>query len=99
MTLIEETKWRAVRCGLDGQLLDWGKQQELPARALIEELVQWFLGDTIDELGTRQEVEYAYHILQTGASADRQLATFKRTGDLKDVVDQLIAETCEGVTE
>jgi carboxylate-amine ligase len=99
MTLIEENKWRAVRYGLDGKLLDWGKQQELPARALIEELVQWFLGDTMDELGTRQEIEYAYRILQTGASADRQLATFKRTGDLKDVVDQLIAETSEGVQD
>jgi carboxylate-amine ligase len=99
MTLIEENKWRAVRYGLDGKLLDWGKQIELPARALIEELVQWFLGETMDELGTRKEIEYAYQILQTGASADRQLATFKRTGDLKDVVDQLIAETSEGVVE
>ncbi len=99
ITFIEENKWRAVRYGLDGKLLDWGKQEQLPARALIEELLQWFLGDTMDELGTRKEIEYAYRILQTGASADRQLETFKRTGDLKDVVDQLIAETEEGVLE
>jgi glutamate---cysteine ligase / carboxylate-amine ligase len=99
MTLIEENKWRAVRYGLDGKLLDWGKQKELPARALIEELLQWFIGDTMDELGTRKEVEYAYRILQTGSSADRQVAAFNRNGDLKDVVDQLIAETSEGVLE
>ena len=48
-------------------------------------------------VGSRTEVEYAYRILEGGTSADRQLATFKRTGDLKDVVDQLIAETEEGV--
>jgi carboxylate-amine ligase len=99
MTLIEENKWRAVRYGLDGKLLDWGKQKELPARVLIEELLQWFIGDTMDELGTRKEVEYAYQILQTGSSADRQVAAFNRNGDLKDVVDQLIAETSEGVLE
>ena len=36
-------------------------------------------------------------IMEEGTSADRQLATWKRTGDFKDVVDQLIRETAEGV--
>jgi len=83
--------------GMDGKLIDFGKQQELPARDLIRELIEWFIGDVIDELGSRQEIEYAYRILQEGSSADRQLATFQRTGDLKAVVDQLIQETSEGV--
>jgi gamma-glutamyl:cysteine ligase YbdK (ATP-grasp superfamily) len=65
--LIEENKWRAVRYGLDGKLLDRGKQQELPARALIREMIDWFVGDVVDELGTRQEVEYAYRIKATYA--------------------------------
>ncbi len=95
--LIEENKWRAVRYGLDGKLIDFGKQEELPARELIRELIEWFIGDVVDELGSRKEIEYAYHILQEGSSADRQLATFERTGDLKAVVDQLIQETSEGV--
>ena len=95
--LIEENKWRAVRYGLDGKLIDFGKQQEFPARDLIRELIEWFIGDVIDELGSRQEIEYAYRILNEGSSADRQLATFQRTGDLKAVVDQLIQETSEGV--
>jgi len=95
--LIEENKWRAVRYGLDGKLIDLGKQQELPARELIRELIEWFIGDVIDELGSRQEVEYAYRILDEGSSADRQLATYQRTGDFKAVVDQLIRETREGV--
>ncbi len=70
----------------------------LLARTLIRELIEWFIGDVVDELGSRREVEYAYRILQEGSSADRQLATYERTGDLKAVVDQLIAETSEGVT-
>ena len=66
---------------------------------LIRELIQWFLDDVLDELGTRKEVEYAYKILDGGSSAQRQLATYARTGDLRAVVDQLIRETAEGVTE
>lgn len=95
--LIEENKWRAVRYGLDGKLIDFGKQQEVSSRELIRELIEWFIDDVVDELGSRQEVEYAYRILQEGSSADRQLATYERTGDLKAVVDQLIQETSEGV--
>ncbi|MGH2373053.1 MAG: carboxylate-amine ligase [bacterium] len=95
--LIEENKWRAVRYGLDGKLIDYGKQEELPARDLIREMIEWFIGDIVDELGSRKEVEYAFRILENGSSADRQLATFEQTGDLKSVVDQLIAETAEDV--
>src|SRR5438874_10304273 len=46
---IEENKWRAVRYGLDGKLMDWGKQQEVPARDLLRELIEWFLADVLDE--------------------------------------------------
>ena len=95
--LIEENKWRAVRYGLDGKLIDFGKQQELPARELIREMIDWFIGDVVDELGSRNEVEYAYRILEEGSSADRQLAVFERTGSHQAVVDHLIAETVEGV--
>jgi carboxylate-amine ligase len=95
--MIEENKWRAVRYGLDGKLIDFGKQQERPARTLIREVLEWFIDDVVDELGSRREVEYAFHILEQGTSADRQIATYERTGDLRQVVDQLIRETAEGV--
>ncbi len=71
----------------------------MPAPQLIREFLDWFLGDIVDELGTRKEVEYAYKILAEGSSADRQLATFAKTNDLKAVVDQLIIETAEGVMD
>jgi len=97
--LIEENKWRAVRYGLDGKLLDLGKQTEVPARELIHELIDWFLRDVIDELGIRQEVMYAYKIMEGGSSADRQIKVFEKTGDLKEVVKSLIEETKEGVLD
>ena len=95
--LIEENKWRAVRYGLDGSLIDFGKDKEVPAREVIVELIDWFLADVVDELGTRECVQYAKTILDQGSSADRQLKTFERTGDLKSVVDHLVRETAEGV--
>lgn len=97
LSLIEENKWRAVRYGLDGKMLDLGKQAEVPTRDLIHELIEWFLADVVDELGTRREVEYAFEILKTGNSASRQVATYQATNDLHAVVDQLIRETEEGV--
>jgi carboxylate-amine ligase len=95
--LIEENKWRAVRYGMDGNLIDFGKQKECPARDLIREMLEWFIDDVVDDLGTRKEVEYAFRIMDEGSSADRQIKVFQETGDLKAVVDHLIAESAEGV--
>ena len=93
--LVNENKWRAVRYGLDGKLIDFGIRKELPARDLLRELVE-FVDDVLDELGSREEVEYVYQILEAGSSADRQLETYRETGDMKAVVDRLVAETMEG---
>ncbi|MFO0823981.1 MAG: carboxylate-amine ligase, partial [Gemmataceae bacterium] len=57
----------------------------------------WFLRDVIDELGTREQIEYAYKIMEGGSSADRQLKTFGSTGSTRAVVDQLVHETQEGL--
>ncbi|MEN3333991.1 MAG: glutamate---cysteine ligase / carboxylate-amine ligase [Blastocatellia bacterium] len=94
--LIQENKWRAVRWGLEGKLIDFGKQKEVPVRDLIRELLD-FVDDVVDELGCRKELEYVHTIMEVGTSADRQLRKFAETNDLKAVVDQLMAETMEGV--
>jgi carboxylate-amine ligase len=60
-------------------------------------MLEWFLADVIDELGSRRELEQAFRILREGTSADRQLAVYRETGDLKAVVDLLVRETAEGV--
>jgi carboxylate-amine ligase len=95
--MIEENKWRAVRFGIDGKLIDFGKQRELPARELIAEMLQWFIDDVVDELGSRPQIDYAFEILRNGTSADRQLAVYDRTRDLRSVVDRIVSETAEGV--
>lgn len=93
LTLLSENKWRAVRYGLDGKLIDLGQQGEVPLRQLIDELVGGFLDDVLDELGSRSYVEQVSTILSEGTSADRQRAVFEATGELSAVVDHLIQET------
>lgn len=100
---IEENKWRAVRYGLDGKLIDFGAQVEVPMRELALDLVA-LVDDVVDELNCRAEVEHIHTILERGTSADRQLAVYQ--GALADgatvaealhaVVDHLIAETAAG---
>jgi glutamate---cysteine ligase / carboxylate-amine ligase len=90
--LIEENKWRAARWGLDGKLIDFGKREEVPMRDLALELLD-FVDDVVDELGSRSAVEQVHNVLAEGTSADRQLAVYRETGDMKAVVAHLIHET------
>jgi len=91
-TLIAENKWRAARDGIHANLIDFGKECEVPFTDLVQELLL-FIDDVLDELGSREEVEYVHQILKNGTGADRQLAVYEKTGDLKDVVDYIIEET------
>ncbi len=41
--LLEENMWRAIRWGLSGELLDFDRGVPVPARARLEQLVEWVL--------------------------------------------------------
>lgn len=94
--LINENKWRASRYGLDGRLIDFGKQEEVETRSLIKELLE-FIDDVVDELDSRAAINYIHQILENGTGADRQLAVFQKTGSLEKVVDFILEETVEGI--
>jgi len=64
-------------------------------RELALELLH-FVDDVIDELGSRRALQYVHRIIEEGTSADRQLAVFRQTGDLKAVVQWLVEETRAG---
>jgi len=96
--LIMENKWRAARYGLDGKLIDFGKQKEVPARDLVHEYLD-FVDDVVDELDSREELEYIHKILDEGSGADRQLRVFQETADLKKVIDYIVEETEAGLAE
>jgi glutamate---cysteine ligase / carboxylate-amine ligase len=94
--LIMENKWRAARYGLEGKLIDFGRETEVPAKELMVEYLE-FVDDVLDELDSREEVEYIRTMLQRGNGAERQLDVFAKTGDLKKVVEYMVAETQAGL--
>ncbi len=94
--LVAENKWRAMRYGIDGLLIDFGKQAEVPMRQLALELLD-FVDDVVDELGSRKAVEYVHTILAEGTSADRQLRAYRERGALSGVVDHLCEESIAGL--
>jgi glutamate---cysteine ligase / carboxylate-amine ligase len=95
--LLMENKFRAVRYGLEGKLIDFGKQTEVPEHELLEEYLA-LIDPVVDELDSRWAIEGIRKIMKTGTGADRQLKIFEETkGDLKAVVDYMAQETAEGL--
>ena len=94
--LIAENKWRAARYGIQGKLIDFGKKEEVDFKILAGELLE-FIDDVVDELGSREEINYINKILEMGTGADRQLDIWNQTQDTKSVVDYIIDETHKGL--
>lgn len=98
--LLEENRWRAQRYGVRGELFDFGRGCLVPFADLIEELLTLVAEDAA-ALGCVPEIAHCRRIVADGTSADRQVATFERAltagqsrdDALRQVVDQLIAET------
>lgn len=102
--LIEENRWRAKRYGIDEGLIDFGKGKVVPCADLVEELIELTKEDA-EALDCVDELLHSRHILTTGTSAHRQLATFagaldtgrSRPEALCSVVDMLVDETVSGL--
>ena len=94
--LLDENRWRAARYGIDGKLIDFGKETEVETRSLLNELLE-FIATEANEFGTQNEMAHIERIIREGTGADRQLAAWERTQDMKAVVDHIVAETYEGL--
>ncbi len=94
--LLEENRWRAARFGLEGELIDFERRTVRPAKELIRELLD-FVAPASDELGSSAALMHIEKMLREGTGADRQLAVWEESQDLKSVVDHLVAETNEGL--
>jgi len=96
--LLDENRWRASRYGIDGKLIDFGRETEVETRSLLGELLE-FVSTEVAELGSKREMAHIERIIREGTGADRQLATFARTQDIKAVVDHIVAETYQGLSD
>jgi len=96
---IEENKWRAMRYGLDAEVLDFEGQRCLSMRDALRELLD-LVDDVVDELGSRREMNYIRGLLDDpcGTGADRQIACYRESGgDMQQVQRLLIEQTMRGV--
>ncbi|HEY0731942.1 MAG TPA: glutamate-cysteine ligase family protein, partial [Chitinophagaceae bacterium] len=94
--LINENKWRASRYGIDGYLIDFGKEEEISTRVLIYELLD-FIDDVVDHLGSRHRLNHVHKILEEGTGADRQLKIYEEKKDLIQVTDYIQSQYLAGL--
>jgi carboxylate-amine ligase len=94
--LINENKWRAGRYGIEGSMIDFGKESEVNTRVLIYELLD-FIDDVTVPLGIRNTVQNVHRMLEEGTGADRQLKIFEQTKSLQAVVDYIHSQFLSGL--
>ena len=94
--LIDENRWRASRYGIEGKFIDFGRKCEVDERELLHEMFE-FIAPEMEELGSLSELAHIEKIMREGTGADRQLAVWERTGDIKAVVDHIVEETYLGL--
>jgi carboxylate-amine ligase len=90
--MVRQNKWRACRYGLDAQLVDPSSRQSRPARQIIAALVE-DLGATAEELDCRTYLDAIGGMIARPTGSERQRALFTRTGDLAEVVRQMIGQS------
>lgn len=89
--LVQENKWRAARYGLDAIIIqDADCSERLVTEDIAELLVR--LEPVAASLGCTDELAAVADIIVAGASYQRQRAVFETTGDLRAVVDSVVAE-------
>jgi carboxylate-amine ligase len=87
--MIEENTWRAVRHGMDGDLLDLDAGVEIPAVAAVDALAEWTapmraeLGIELPRAGERPN------------GAQRQIAAREAGMDLRELYASTVQETAE----
>ncbi len=97
---LEENRWRAMRYGTHGEMIDLGIGEAVPFPQLAHELID-LLFDDAEQLGTLKELNHIKTIIKRGTSTDRQRKIFEQAvvsgknkdDALKAVVAHLIKET------
>jgi glutamate---cysteine ligase / carboxylate-amine ligase len=90
--VVRENKWRAVRHGMDAEIISGEGHKLVPVREALQELVQ-DLSPTAERLGCLDELLRVQAVVECGASYERQRSVAAASGgDLSAVVDSLIQE-------
>jgi carboxylate-amine ligase len=83
---LEENLWRAIRYGLSGELIDFERGVALPARARIEQLVDW-VAPVADELGVSE-----FLAVPQANAAERQIARAAEGWSLEQIYAEQVGK-------
>jgi carboxylate-amine ligase len=84
--LIEENLWRAIRYGLSGDLIDLRSGEVMPARARIEQLLQWTM-PVAEELGVA-----SFLTVPAETPAERQIAKHEAGQSMEEIYAEEVLE-------
>ncbi|MEO0797684.1 MAG: carboxylate-amine ligase [Pseudomonadota bacterium] len=73
--LINENRWRAQRYGVEGSLVDFGRNALVPYSDLLSEILD-LIAEDADALGCTAEVAHTRTIVARGTSADQQTRAY-----------------------
>jgi carboxylate-amine ligase len=77
--LLEENFWRAIRHGLSGELIDFERGESIPARARLEQLVEW-VQPVAEELGAA-----SWLAIPERNAAERQIARHEEGASMEEI--------------
>jgi glutamate---cysteine ligase / carboxylate-amine ligase len=77
--LLEENFWRAIRYGLSGELIDFERGESIPARARLEQLLEW-VQPVAEELGAA-----SWLAIPERNAADRQIARHEEGASMEEI--------------
>ncbi len=76
---LDQNRWKAIRHGLDGKILDPQTGEILPMSEQIERLID-IVGPKAEEVGSTSHIEFARQMLEEGAEAQWQIKTCEKLG-------------------
>jgi carboxylate-amine ligase len=91
--LIEENLWRAIRRGLDGNLIDLDRSEERPAIAAVERLLE-AIEPARDALGLDVHLDGLFAALDGGNGAQRQWRREEAGVGMREAYAATVEETC-----
>jgi glutamate---cysteine ligase / carboxylate-amine ligase len=89
---IEENRWRALRYGLAGNLIDLDERREVPATEMVRRLAAE-VADCATRLGIEPELAQVERMVAEGNSAQRQLEEWRGGAGLLDIHRRMVEET------
>ena len=82
--LLEENLWRAIRWGLSGELIDFARGESIPARARLEQLLEW-VQPVAEELGAAP-----WLAIPERNAAERQIARHAEGATMEEIFTEQV---------